>query len=144
VDLSEARAILVDHAKNPRNHLKKGQPLSIGVHRGECRNPLCGDFVRVFVKREQSRIAEISLEVQGCTICTASASLMSENVRGLLEGEVQDLRQAFADVLLTGETEPWPLGLEAFRAFSHLRINPARVPCALIPWYALKDALIAL
>ncbi|MGZ3723659.1 MAG: Fe-S cluster assembly sulfur transfer protein SufU [Bdellovibrionales bacterium] len=139
MDLTQARAILIDHARNPRNHLK--ELLGVDAKQGECRNPLCGDFVRVAITQENSRIQDISMEVQGCTICTASASLMSENVRGLLESEAQELRRAFSDILVTAEHHEWPPELKAFHAFSHLRVNPARIPCALIPWYALKQAL---
>ena len=138
MDLNQARAILIDHARNPRNQLV-GEP-NVN-HRGECRNPLCGDFVRVFVTLKEARIAQCALQVQGCTICTASASIMSEQVMNLLESDAHDLRQSFTDILVTSEEQAWPIELAGFRAFSHLRVNPARIPCALIPWYALKEAL---
>jgi nitrogen fixation protein NifU and related proteins len=136
VDLAEAREVLIDHARHPRNCGSV-----TGALQGECRNPLCGDLVRVFVTVQEARIAHCTLEVQGCTICTASASIMSEQVRGLRVAEAQDLRQSFADILMTSSDVEWPSSLVEFRAFSHLRVNPARIPCALIPWYALKEAL---
>ena len=137
MDIESARAVLIDHARHPRN-AEGGDLHSL---KGECRNPLCGDFVRVFVSLEDSRVSSVSMDLQGCTICTASASLMSENIRGLTVEEIDELRQTFSDILVTAVHVDWPEQLRAFGAFSHLRVNPARVPCALIPWYALKEAL---
>lgn len=140
MDLDKARSILIDHARSPRNHTNDPSRLA-SYRRGESRNPLCGDLVKVFVKVEDAKIVDCVLQVQGCTVCTASASLMSIEIKNLAESDAHDLRQALSDILVTTHPLEWPARLKAFEAFSHLRVNPARIPCALIPWFALKDAL---
>ena len=150
MEIEAARQILLDHAKHPRNKLS----FEIGADEksqylfGECRNPICGDHVRVFVQLRNIDLSEpvaeqIHLEFKGCTICTASASLMSEAVKGLSFSRIHSLRALFEGSLLESENALWNAELSALEAFKHLRVNPARIPCSLIGWYALKQAIAA-
>src|ERR1035437_1237021 len=113
MDLDKARSILIDHARNPRNHTNDPSNLA-GYRCGESRNPLCGDFVKVFVKIDDARITDCILQVQGCTVCTASSSLMSIEIKTLAESEAHDLRQALSDILVTSQPPEWPEKLKAF------------------------------
>lgn len=135
MDLERAREILLNHARHPRN-LAEGDEAE-GSITGECRNPVCGDYVRVIARLEDDRISECRLVVQGCTMCTASASVMSEKIKGLRVSDVELLRSTFTQALLS--QGPWPL--PHFSMFENLRVNRARIPCALIGWQALKVAL---
>jgi len=143
MELAEAREILLEHARHPRNHLGQGQAPRLGGScvRGDSYNPLCGDKVQVFLSVIGDRIDSCSISVQGCAMCTASSSVMSLEVKNLTGGEAERLRVLFTEALLGNAGQPWPETLEAFAPFSHLCVNRARIPCALIPWYALKEAL---
>jgi nitrogen fixation NifU-like protein len=137
LDLEQARGILLDHAKRPRNH-RGALP---AAEMGECRNPLCGDVVQVYVTLTEDRVSECSLTVQGCTICTASASLMSEKIKNHNRAQIQQMRRELSETLIAPPESGWPTSLDDLRALAHLRVNPSRVPCALLSWYALKEAL---
>lgn len=139
MDIKRAREILIDHSRRPRNQVAQAPQ---GHFVGEARNPLCGDHVRVFVLLRAQTLEHCTLQVHGCTICAASASLMSENVRALSIGRVEQLRESLTAALAHGQSEDaWPTELIEFSAFQHLRVNPARIPCALMPWLALHSAL---
>jgi nitrogen fixation NifU-like protein len=74
-------------------------------------------------------------------MCVASASLMSEHVRNLGFAEVLGVHALMRETLLGSDSTPWPPLLADFAALSHLRVNRARIPCALLPWHALARAL---
>ena len=139
MDLNHAREILLDHARRPRHRVTEA-PLDFTL-RGECKNPLCGDHVQVFVELRGGRITTCRLLLHGCTMCTAAASLMAERVVGLTPAAARTLGQRFAGTLLTAPDAAWPAEVAALEVFTHLRVNRARIPCALIPWYALREAL---
>ena len=141
MNLDQARHLLLEHARHPRNRISQRPDLTEFDRWGDCQNPLCGDQVKVLFKIRNNRIDRCALEMRGCTICTASASLMSEILSGLTPEEALDLRKLFGEALFSKPNEPWPERLSLLEAFSNLRISPARVPCALIPWYAMKEAL---
>jgi nitrogen fixation protein NifU and related proteins len=143
MDLEQARAVLLDHARRPRNvRLPDDAHPDRAVYRtGECRNPLCGDHVRVSVRVADARISDCWLQVEGCTICTASASLMGDLVKTRTVVDVDELRTDFATAIRQSAGHLWPTALNDLSALQHLRVNPARIPCALIGWLALKDAL---
>ena len=127
--------LILDHGRRPRNF--RGMPDA--DHSAEGHNPLCGDQLTVHLRIEQGRIAEASFVGHGCAISTASASLMTEAVRGLTVAEAEAL---FRDVhaMLTGAPPPE-------RAFGKLAVlggvrdYPARVKCATLAWHTLHNAL---
>ena len=133
--------VILDHNKRPRNF---GE-LEDADHFAEGHNPLCGDQLRLFIKLDGDRVEQIRFQGSGCAISTASASLMTEVVKGLTLEEVEVVYQSFHD-LLTGdpsvvaEVEP---ELGKLAVFSGVREYPVRVKCATLAWHTLQAALKA-
>ena len=141
-DLENYREILLRHSRHPLRHAV----MTDATATGECRNPLCGDHVAVSLKVVDETIAQIRIQVSGCGIATASASLMTEIVEGISLSEAQlKLRLALDTLSLAPsaeiETRKWPDSIAALRPFETLAKNPRKIPCALMGWFALKDAL---
>jgi len=130
------RDVILDHNRHPRNF----GPLAGGDHEAEGHNPLCGDRLTVRLRLEGERIADIRFEGQGCAISTASASLMTEAVKGRERAAVREL---FGKVhaLLTREDATADAGLGKLAALSGVREFPARVKCASLCWHTLNAAL---
>lgn len=137
MDLTDLyRDVIVDHNKNPRNFGK----LEHANRTAEGDNPLCGDRLHVFVDVEGDVIRDIRFECKGCAISTASASLMSEAVKGRQLGEVRHLFEEVHD-MLTRHDAPVPADLGKLAALSGVREFPARVKCASLAWHTLNAAL---
>jgi nitrogen fixation NifU-like protein len=131
--------VILDHTKRPRNF---GRLVEANrTARGD--NPLCGDKITVWLDVEGGVIRGVSFEGAGCAISTASASLMTETVRGKTLAEVEQLFSGFHG-LLTGDPsvhEEAPPELGKLAVFSGVREYPVRVKCATLPWHTLKAAL---
>jgi nitrogen fixation NifU-like protein len=126
--------IILDHYKKPRNAGRIEQP-SCSAH-GD--NPLCGDKIAVTVKLKGDALEDIRWTGAGCAISTASASLMSEAVKGKTKAEIAALFERFhAMVTGTGLSE----GLDKLEVFSGVSEFPIRVKCASLAWHTLKAAL---
>jgi len=126
--------IILDHYKKPRNAGRIEQPTCSAA--GD--NPLCGDKISVTVKKTGDRIEDIRWNGAGCAISTASASLMSEAVKGKTLREFEGLFDKFhAMVTGTGGAE----GLDKLEVFSGVSEFPLRVKCASLAWHTLKAAL---
>lgn len=138
--MSELRAlyqeVLLDHYKRPRNF---GE-LAAATGRAEGHNPLCGDRITVEVAVDGERLDEIAIRGAGCAISTASASLMSEAVKGLSLAEVRDLSRRFRDSL-TGGAATDAEGLGKLAALAGVAEFPMRIKCATLAWHALEAAL---
>lgn len=130
--------VVVDHSKRPRNFRKIEDPSRSA--RGY--NPLCGDKVNVYVKLQDGRVADISFEGSGCAISTASASIMTEAVKGKTVGDTEALFEGFHHLATTGDTSSvvGP-GLGKLAVFSNVSDYPARVKCATLVWHTLRSAL---
>jgi len=128
--------LIIDHSRRPRNF----RALEAPDRSLEGFNPLCGDQVTVYVKLEGDRIREAAFQGSGCAISTASASLMTESVRGKSLEEVERLFQAF-HALVTGKGAGREVELGKLAAFEGVASYPARVKCATLPWHALRAAL---
>ena len=130
-ELSEE--IILDHHKRPRNFrvLDHCHGAAQGV------NSSCGDEVKVYVRRKDGSLDDVSFTGQGCAISRASASLMTVRCKGQSENEVRDLAQRVRAMLVAGgpEVDGDLIALAGVRNF------PARVKCALLPWHALEAAL---
>lgn len=131
--------LIVDHAKSPRNFGRLGE----GARRIEGVNPLCGDHLTLFVLLEGDRIVDIAFEGSGCAISTASASLMTEAVRGRTVSEAEQLAERFhALVTAPMDAAAGPGdGLGKLAALSGVREFPVRVKCATLAWHSLRAAL---
>jgi nitrogen fixation NifU-like protein len=137
MDLAELyRDVIVDHNRRPRNR----GPLPSANHRAEGNNPLCGDQLRVYVDVEHDLIRELRFEGTGCAISTASASLMSEAVKGKSRAEAAALFDA-VHRMLTGGGDATGAGLGKLAALAGVREFPARVKCASLCWHTLNAAL---
>ena len=133
------RDLLLDHARRPRN--LRELPGANRTAAGE--NPMCGDRVAVWIRLEDSRIAEISFQGSGCSICLASASVMTEAVGGKTVADALKLFEAF-HAALTRSSEmdaAGAPGLGKLAAFEGVRRVPVRVKCATRAWHALQAAL---
>jgi len=126
--------LIVDHNRRPRNFRRLGK----ATHKAEGFNPLCGDKVKVYVDVENDIVRDISFEGEGCAISKASASLMTESVKGKSKVEVEQLSSRFR-ALATGTGNG--AGLGKLAVFGGLRAFPARVKCATLVWHTLRAAL---
>lgn len=126
---------IIDHSKRPRN---KGE-VEQATHSAEGYNPLCGDRVRVQLKIENGRILGVGFQGSGCAISTASASLMTEAMKGKTPEEVETAFGKFHDLLTEDRTPASDLGKLA--VFSGVREYPMRVKCATLAWHTLRAAL---
>jgi nitrogen fixation NifU-like protein len=129
--------ILLDHYRRPRNY----GPLPGADREVDGHNPLCGDRLRLRLRLDGDRLAEARFEGSGCAISTASASMMTEAVRGRPIAEVLELWARFR-ALVTGEGEmPEPESMGELAALAGVRAYPMRVKCATLAWHALRSAL---
>ncbi len=128
--------LIMDHGRRPRNF----RPLEQATHQLEGYNPLCGDRVTVYLKLEGGRVADAAFQGTGCAISTASASLMTEAIKGKTEAEVQQLFEAF-HAMVTGKPVPGGVALGKLSALAGVAAYPVRVKCATLPWHTMKGAL---
>lgn len=137
MDLKELyRDVILDHNKRPRNFGR----LDPADGHADGHNPLCGDRLSVFVKLEGDRVADLRFEGKGCAISTASASLMTEAVKGKDKAAIGKLFHEIHDLLTQQDSIPGP-GLGKLAALSGVREFPSRVKCASLCWHTLNAAL---
>ena len=130
------RDVILDHNKRPRNF----GTLEPTDARADGHNPLCGDRLTVSLRMNGERIEDIRFEGQGCAISTASASLMTEAVKGKDRAAVRTLFEQ-VHALLTREEAQAQASLGKLAALSGVREFPARVKCASLCWHTLNAAL---
>jgi nitrogen fixation NifU-like protein len=131
------RDVIVDHNRHPRNFGK----LDPADAHAEGNNPLCGDRLTVYVTLEGDRIRETKFEGSGCAISVASASLLTEAVKGKSKAEVRALFDDIHALLTEHEARIDPARLGKLAALSGVREFPARVKCASLCWHTLNAAL---
>ncbi|HEY3730756.1 MAG TPA: SUF system NifU family Fe-S cluster assembly protein [Steroidobacteraceae bacterium] len=137
MDLKELyRDVILDHNRSPRNFGR----LDPADAQASGHNPLCGDRLDVTLRLEDDRVRELRFEGQGCAISTASASLMTEAVKGRSRSEITQL---YRDVhaLLTGGGAQHFEQLGKLLALAGIAEFPARVKCASLCWHTLNAAL---
>jgi nitrogen fixation protein NifU and related proteins len=127
--------VILDHNRRPRNF----GPLPESNRSAEGHNPLCGDRVTVHLRVEDGRVEGIRFQGSGCAISTASASLMTEALRGKSVEEAHALFHQFHHLLTKGADDPTVLGKLA--VFAGVREFPIRVKCATLAWHTLEAAL---
>jgi nitrogen fixation NifU-like protein len=141
--------IILDHYKRPRNfRVPEGATCKADGY-----NPLCGDQVTVYLVMDGERVADIAFEGSGCAISTASASLMTEAVKGRTREHAEALLERFHDLVTSssgsGAAEPEPessatsseVELGKLEALAGVRDYPVRIKCATLPWHAMRAAL---
>jgi len=127
--------LIVDHGKQPRNFGK----LASANHQHAGHNPLCGDKLMVYVKTVNNVIEEIQFEGAGCAISVASASLMTESVKGKSVAEANKLFGMFHEMVTEGKEPAESIG--KLSALSGVSEFPVRVKCATLAWHTLQAAL---
>ena len=137
MDLKELyRDVILDHNRQPRNF---GALTGADAH-ADGHNPLCGDRLTVWVRLDGERVADIRFEGTGCAISTASASLMTEAVKGKDKATIEALYRQI-HTLLTQHDAPAGPPLGKLAALSGVSEFPARVKCATLCWHTLNAAL---
>ena len=133
--------VILDHNLRPRNF----GPLPSANRTARGHNPLCGDKVTLFVELAGDRIEDIAFQGTGCAISMASASLMTEALKGQPVAEAEALFAEFHRLVTSRPGEPVevPEELGKLAAFAGVRDYPVRVKCATLPWHTLKAALAA-
>ena len=129
--------VILDHYKHPRNYGKLDGGLS-----SEGYNPLCGDRITVYILLDGETIEDLRFEGSGCAICTASASVMTDSLKGKTLGEAEELFGRFHNLVTGDPTEtPDTEGLGKVAVFFGVREFPVRVKCATLAWHTFRAAL---
>jgi nitrogen fixation NifU-like protein len=136
-DLSDLyQEVILDHNKRPRN-FRKIDPAS---HHAEGFNPLCGDRLNLYVQVEGDVITDLAFEGSGCAISKASASLMTDELKGLTVADARSLFKRFHHVVTTPPDQPVE-ELGKLSVLAGVREFPVRVKCASLAWHTLIAAL---
>jgi nitrogen fixation protein NifU and related proteins len=138
MDLADLyRDVIIDHNRNPRNFRKIPPP----CRHAEGLNPLCGDKLHVYLRvGDDDRIEDVSFEGSGCAISVASASLMTEALRGHSRAEAEALFEQM-HAMLTGRTKADVSAFGKLAALAGVREYPTRVKCASLCWHTVHSAL---
>lgn len=128
--------VIVDHNRNPRNFHDMDEP---------CRcvegfNPLCGDKLKLYLKVENDVIADASFKGKGCAISTASASLMTDALKGQTVEQAKALFERF-HTMVTDDSQSIPENIDKLAVLAGVREFPARVKCATLAWHTLMAGL---
>jgi nitrogen fixation NifU-like protein len=135
-DLSELyQQVILDHSRRPRNF----HVLPEANRSAEGNNPLCGDHFTVFLKLEGGVIKDISFQGSGCAISKASASMMTDQLKGKSVAEAEKTFAEYQQMVTTGPADEATMG--KLCAFSGVRHFPMRVKCAILPWHAMMAGL---
>ncbi|MFC3909507.1 Fe-S cluster assembly sulfur transfer protein SufU [Legionella dresdenensis] len=128
--------IIIDHNRNPRNHyaMEDANKQANGF------NPLCGDKLTLYVKMNNDQITDLSFVGCGCAISQASASLMTEAIRGKTVEEAEAMFERFHN-MVTAEDDSQLGSLDKLAVLAGVRAYPARVKCATLAWHTLHAAL---
>ena len=130
--------VILDHNKNPRNF----REITSANFKADGNNPLCGDALRVYVEMEDELVKDVAFKGSGCAISKASASMMTQTVKGKTRAEAEILFDEFHR-MVTGEldAEKDENNLGRLKIFAGVLEFPARVKCASLSWHTLHAAL---
>jgi len=126
--------VILDHCKKPRNF----RELSAATCSAQGHNPLCGDQLKLFLVMDGDKIKEISFIGSGCCISKASASLLTESVKGKSRAEVHTMFDLVHELVTTGQVKG---DVGKLAVFAGVHKFPARVKCAILAWHAVMAAL---
>ena len=130
------RDIILDHYRNPRNRGRLDAP-DIATQGA---NPLCGDEIEVSLIFEDGRVTDVRFEGRGCSISQASASMMTEGIKGKTVEEVRELVSSFK-AMMSGSFEPDEEEFGDLEALQGVRKYPVRIKCALLCWNTLLEGI---
>ncbi len=139
IDLRELyQEVILDHNRRPRNKGRvPGATASAAGH-----NPLCGDNVTVTLKTVDGRVADIAFEGVGCAVSTASASLMTEAIKGKTVEEAEEIFRRFQKMVTQIDEGHEDEGLGDLNVLAGVRAYPVRIKCATLPWHTFHAALL--
>lgn len=130
--------VIIDHQKNPHNFKK----IESATRVGEGYNPLCGDKVKLYMTMSDGVIKDIGFQGAGCALSTASASLMTDAVKGKTRADIEKVFEKFHKLITGGhEAEPDCVGLGKLTVFAGISEFPVRVKCVSLAWHTLRAAL---
>jgi nitrogen fixation NifU-like protein len=128
--------VILDHNRRPRNFRTLERP----SHDAEGYNPLCGDRLHLYLQVDAGTVTDVGFQGSGCAISKASASLMTDSIKGRSVGEVRQLFERFHRMITTPSDTPVE-DLGKLSVLSGVREFPMRVKCASLAWHTLKAAL---
>jgi nitrogen fixation NifU-like protein len=126
--------VILDHSKKPRNFGK----LASANRTAQGHNPLCGDNYTLYLLMDGETVKDISFQGSGCAISKASASILTDTLKGKTKAEVKTLFDKIHDMVTTGKSSD---GLGKLAVFAGVHKFPARVKCAILPWHAAIAAV---
>jgi nitrogen fixation NifU-like protein len=131
------RALVLEHARAPHNC----RQIADASHRAEGYNPLCGDKVSLYLRIRESRVEDIAFEASGCAISIASASMLTDMLKGATAAAASRVVDEVCAWLAGGPAGP-PLGVDGpIGSLAEVRAFPSRIRCATLPWQAFRAAL---
>lgn len=131
--------VILDHSRSPRNQGQFSADSCVHIHSD---NPSCGDEIDLYIRfNEDGSISEIKFEGQGCAISQASASMMTEKVRGIPRLKVLQLIQDLQNTILGNDAPPSREALGELQLLESIQKFPQRIKCALLGWRGLEQAL---
>jgi nitrogen fixation NifU-like protein len=128
--------VILEHSKAPRNY----RELQSANHKAEGFNPLCGDHFTIYLNLEGDKIQDVSFQGSGCAISKASASMMTQSVKGKSKDEAEKIFARFHE-LVTGHAGGEDESLGKLAVFAGVSEFPVRVKCATLAWHTLQAAL---
>ena len=129
--------VILEHSKQPRNYRELGD----ANHKAEGYNPLCGDHFTVYLKMDGEKIQDVSFQGSGCAISKASASMMTQSVKGKTLAEAEKTFEQFHKLVTGAERNGNQEELGKLAVFSGVSEFPVRVKCATLAWHTLHAAL---
>lgn len=134
-DLTELyQQLLLDHSKSPRNF----RALPDANRTAQGTNPICGDSCTIYAKIEGDVVQDLTFQGSGCAISMASASLLTESLKGKTKAEVKVMFDKVSDMMTTGHIDG---DLGKLSALSGVHRFPVRIKCAILPWHAVAAAV---
>ncbi len=131
------RQVIMDHYKNPFNKVDSDVD---GYLKREALNPSCGDHITVYVDYDGERINDIKFQGTGCSICCASASVMTNELNGLTKAEIIDKVEKFNQIIHNADESSLQM-FEDAQAFVGIKSFPARFKCAYLSWDTLRKLI---
>jgi nitrogen fixation NifU-like protein len=129
--------LILEHSKAPRNY----RELKGADHKAEGYNPLCGDHFTIFLQMDGDAIRDITFQGSGCAISKASASMMTQSLKGKTKAEAEELFERFHKVVTGQAVNGKQAELGKLAVFSGVSEFPVRVKCATLAWHTLQAAL---
>ena len=129
--------VIIEHSKRPRNFRSLGD----AAHKADGYNPLCGDTVTVYLTLDGDVVKDVSFQGHGCAISTASASVMTETVKGKTRAQVEELFRTFHELVTGKAPDADPDRLGKLAVFAGVSEFPVRVKCATLCWHTARAAM---